>query len=170
MSEYFFSISQSLSLFFLQGMWCEGRAGGCMNHSGWSMNPKYHFTVSYPTEVTFILQREEHTTSRKEIERPFIGFYIFRAKRMPLLILLTISHLSCHSTMHSFSFSPSLDIHSHSHIGSFDVPNFERIAEEYGRLSRDNLVLKTKHFLDLKEGRESSSFFPLFFFFLDLMC
>jgi len=87
------------------GMWREGRTGGCMNHSGWSGNPKYHFTISLPTEVTFILQREEqHATPRKENERPFIGFYIFRAK-----------------------------------------------ADEYARLSRDNLVLKTKHFLDLKE-------------------
>jgi len=66
-----------------------------MNHSGWSGNPKYHFTISLPTEVTFILQREEqHATPRKENERPFIGFYIFRAKG-PFSLLHTSEHQRC---------------------------------------------------------------------------
>jgi len=69
----------------VNGEWNSDTAGGCMNNVSWINNPKFHFNLVTNNELTIVLHRDESTTLQKsasgvQSERPFIGFYLFKAE------------------------------------------------------------------------------------------
>jgi serine/threonine protein kinase len=67
------------------GAWSSDTAGGCMNNTSWISNPKFHLNLVTKNELTIVLHRDESAANTKsasgvQSERPFMGFYLFKAE------------------------------------------------------------------------------------------
>lgn len=119
------------------GEWAAGTAGGCMNHGSWIRNPKYALTVTTPSNISFVLGLPPTLASSS----------------------------SAHGSSAAPTAAPSSTLAPTSPRSQHDDPFvgfylFRGNITNAARLTRKDLVGRTKHFTDSRDVLESIQLEP----------
>lgn len=140
-------VEQPFSRLF-NNKWTNDSAGGCLNHPTWIKNPKYSLVVPRPTQLTFILSVPASSSSSSSTSSSLahaIGLTTPRSARSQSLAPTPNSGTSSGANAPAAAAEDPF-------IGFY---LFKGVKINAARLSRKDLVGRTKHFTDAREVIET---------------